>query len=80
MYDNTQHELILSTRIKLFLGALALTMELVKFMFFLPFFFRVISYHAPFGAQRLSLYTARAEGPSCVDGWMDGWVVIFYPF
>ena len=72
MYDNVQHELILNTPIALFLGALALKMELVKFIFFVGFFFRVMSYHAPFGAQRLSLYTLRAEDPSC-DGWVDGW-------
>ena len=63
-YDNRQHEQNLSTRVALFLGALALKMELVKFMFFVRFFFRVISYHAPFGAQRLSLYTTRGEAPS----------------
>ena len=50
MYDNVQHELILNTPIALFLGALALKIELVKFMFFVRFFFRAISYHAPFGA------------------------------
>ena len=64
MYDNRQHELTLNTRIALFLGALALKMELVKLMLLFVFSFRVISYHAPFGAQRLSLYTPRAEGPS----------------
>ena len=42
MYDNRQHELILNTRIALFLGALALKMELVKFMFFVLFFFNLI--------------------------------------
>ena len=49
------------------------------FVFLFVFYFHVISYQAPFGAQRLSLYTARAEGPSCVDGWVGGSVVIFYP-
>ena len=39
--------------------------------FLFVFYFHVISYHAPFGAQRLSLYTARAEGPSLLWGW--GW-------
>ena len=39
MYDNRQHELILNTRIALFLGVLALKMELVKFIFFVRFFF-----------------------------------------
>ena len=39
MYDNRQHEQNLNTRIALFLGALALKMELVKFMFFVRFFF-----------------------------------------
>ena len=34
MYDKRQHELILNTPIALFLGALALKMELVKFIFF----------------------------------------------
>ena len=38
-YDNRQHEQNLSTRVALFLGALALKMELVKFMFFVRFFF-----------------------------------------
>ena len=41
MYDNVQHELILNTPIALFLGALALKMELVKFIFFVGFFFFV---------------------------------------
>ena len=39
MYDNRQHELILNTRIALFLGVLAQKMELVKFIFFVRFFF-----------------------------------------
>ena len=38
-YDNRQHEQNLNTRVALFLGALALKMELVKFMFFVRFFF-----------------------------------------
>ena len=63
MNYNRQHELIINTGITLFLGALALKLELVKFFFFVSFF-RAISYHAPFGDQRLSLYTPRAEGPS----------------
>ena len=51
-------------------------------MFFCSFFFfRFISYHAPFGVQRLSLYTTRGEAPSLVDGWdgLDGrsWKVSF---
>ena len=37
---------------------------LIKFFFFVLFFFRFISYHAPFGVQRLSLYTTRGEAPS----------------
>ena len=41
MYDKWQHELILNTRIALFLGALALKMELLKFMFFVCLFFFV---------------------------------------
>ena len=71
IYDNRQHQLILDTRIALFLGALALKMELVKLMFFVRFFFCAISYHAPFGAQRLSLYTTRAEGPSLTGSWPE---------
>ena len=39
IYDNRQHQLILDTRIALFLGALALKMELVKLMLFVRFFF-----------------------------------------
>ena len=65
-YDSRQREQNLNTRVALFLGALALKMELVKFMFFVLFFLRAISYHAPFGAQRLSLYTTRAGGLSFV--------------
>ena len=110
MNYNRQYELILNTGIALFLGALALKLELVKFffsfLFFVPylimlpsgpsdsaftqrgpkaraknytfcfkkddilllfFIFRVICYHAPFGAQRLSLYTTRGEAPSFKD-------------
>ena len=40
-YDSRQHEQNLNTRVALFLGALALKMELVKFMFFVHFFFYV---------------------------------------
>ena len=44
------------------------------YLFFVhSFIFRFISYHGPFGVQRLSLYTTRGEAPSC-GGWMDGWV------
>ena len=30
--------------------------------------FHIVSYHGPSGAQRLSIYTTRPEGPSCPDG------------
>ena len=77
MYDNRQHELILNTRIALFLGALALKMELVKFMFFVRFFFSChilsCSLRGP-AAQPLHIEGRRPELCGWVDGWVDGWM------
>ena len=67
MYDNVQHELILNTPIALFLGALALKMELVKFIFFVGFFFVSYLIMLPSGPSD-SAFTQRGPKARVVSG------------
>ena len=85
MYDNRQHKLILNTPIALFLGALALKMELVKFIFFVGFFFVSYLIMLPSGPSD-SAFTHRGPKTRVVmGGWMGGdfvppWIFFIFKY
>ena len=77
--DNRQHELILDTRIAQYLAALALKMELVKFIFFVRFFFSCHILSCSLRGPATQPLHNEGQRPEFGER-MDGWVVIIDPF